>query len=135
MNNILLFAIGLIIIASIVYFFNYTKKKTQINIKKVNNKKENYNNNVNDGKQIIVILCYADWCSHCPIIKEWYMDLVENSPFPDVIFKAFEEKEIPTEIINEIEGFPTILININNTMEKYNGSRTKESLLNYLENL
>jgi len=131
MNNILLLAIGLIIVASIVYFFNYTKKNTKKNIIK-NNKKEDYNN---DENQIIVILCYADWCSHCPIIKEWYMDLVEKSPFPNIIFKAFEEKEIPEELINEVPGFPTIFININNTMEKYNGSRTKEGLLNYLENL
>ena len=116
---------------------NDTKENdTKENDTKENDTKENYTKeNYTSQNNITVILCYADWCSHCPYVKEWFIDLVDKSPLSNVKFIAIEEKKIPKEIINKIGGFPTILININDSMEIYNGSRSKESLLTYLETL
>ena len=128
-----LFLISTIIILVCILFLVYKKSKNFKNVEKNKNKnktigRENYNS-------ITVILCHANWCSHCPEVKKWYMDLINNSPLPNITFISYEEQEIPSEINSYIIGFPTILINNNGNITKYDGDRTKKSLLAYLKNL
>ena len=88
--------------------------------------------------KISVILFYANWCSHCPLVKDWYVRLVNNSPFDNIIFTMVEESEIQelkmsNNIINLIKGYPTIMIMDNNDVQIYLGERTEKDLLQYLQ--
>ena len=144
MNSFLI--ISLIIFIILIYFFggklqNSTKKiinksKSQSKPKSIKSNTEYYisQNNISQNN-IIVIFCYADWCSHCPAVKEWYFDLIDKSPLSNIKFIAYEEKILPKELSSKIVGFPTILIKINDSIEIYNGLRSKNSLLTYLETL
>jgi len=125
---------------------NIQKKIIKENYTTQNNTEENYTaenytaenhtgGNHTTKNNINVIFCYADWCSHCPSVKEWYTDLVDKSPLSNINFIAFEEKNLPKELLTKIIGFPTILIKKNDSFEIYNGSRSKNSLLTYLETL
>jgi len=84
---------------------------------------------------ISVLLCYANWCGHCPEVKEWYIDLVNSSPLSNVTFTMCEEQDLPSDILNSIPGFPSILVFYNGQMKKYSGDRTKDDLLRYLKNI
>lgn len=148
----------IIIFIVLIYFFGdkiqkYLQKSSKDIIYKKstsNSKKEHYNsvdnvvvqntNNIIQNTNSIqnnytVILCYANWCSHCPTIKAWYNDLVNQSPLSKCIFYAIEEQDLPNELLNKIPGFPTILIQKNNSIKVYDGPRSKDSLLSYLEKL
>ena len=155
----------IVVFIILIYFFgNKIQNHLQISMKKMINKskskniqkkiiKENYTTQNNTEAEenytaenhtggnhttknnINVIFCYADWCSHCPSVKEWYTDLVDKSPLSNIKFIAYEEKILPKELSSKIVGFPTILIKINDSIEIYNGLRSKNSLLTYLETL
>jgi thiol-disulfide isomerase/thioredoxin len=108
-----------------------TLKKNKSTIKP---KKEHYIS-TNNTNNYTIILCYADWCSHCPFVKEWYNDLVNQSPLSKCVFYAIEEKDLPKDLLNKIPGFPTILIQNEKSIQVYNGERSKTSLLSHLEKL
>jgi thiol-disulfide isomerase/thioredoxin len=126
-NIVIIITILLIVFFVYKYLFS-NKKKFKSNITSNVTSIEKFN------KQITVILCYAKWCGHCPAVKQWFSDLVKSSPKQNIEFKLIEEKELPNEIYNKIEGFPTILVVYEDKMTTYQGARTREDLLNYLEN-
>ncbi len=139
MNNFLI--AGLVILVCILAFYSYKQIKSKKEVKEVVKtvkelkevKIEKYEEpSVNS---VSVLLCYANWCGHCPEVKEWYIDLVNKTPLPNVIFTMCEEQDLPAEILNSIPGFPSILIFSNGKMKKYPGNRTKEDLLRYLKNI
>ncbi len=124
----------ILLIICIIYFlyryYNINKNKLNSNITVETVNKQNVET---FNKQLTVILCHAEWCSHCPIVKEWFSELVYLSPKQNTKFIMMEEKEIPKDIYNKLEGFPSILILYDNKIVIYSGSRTKKDLLNYLE--
>ena len=153
-----MFTIIIIFIVLIYFFGDKIQKYLQKSSKDIIYKKEHYNSNskkehynsVDDVKNTnavqktnaitqqnnyTVILCYADWCSHCPTVKLWYNDLVNQSPLSKCVFYAIEEKDLPEELLNKIPGFPTILIQKDKSINVYDGPRSKDSLLSYLEKL
>jgi len=87
------------------------------------------------SQEVSVVLCYATWCGHCHTVKEWYQNLVNTSPLPNVNFTMVEESNIPPDILNMLEGFPTILIICNGSIDKYPGNRSRKELLSYLEKM
>jgi thiol-disulfide isomerase/thioredoxin len=114
----------------------YDNHQLKINMHKLDNiKQNNITESYKNKDNITVILCYANWCGHCPSVKEWFIDLVHNSPLENVTFDAIEETNLSKELLSNIVGFPTILIKKNNVIEKYNGDRSKNALLTYLKNL
>ena len=138
--------ITIIIFIVLIYFFgDKIQKSLQKSSKNITPNKiikiDKINNSTKAREQFItqnnyvVILCYANWCSHCPLVKEWFSDLVDKSPLPNFKFIAIEEKDLPKELLNKIPGFPTILIQKDKSIDIYNGARSKNSLLSYLENL
>lgn len=91
--------------------------------------------NVKFQDDVNIILYYADWCSHCPTVKEWYVDLVKQSPKSNLHFKMVEEAEVSEETLKMLPGFPTILIYYSNgNVKQYTGNRSREDLLRYLDN-
>jgi len=92
-----------------------------------------YTKFVKDNK-LCVVMFYAPWCGHCKAFKPEY----------ERIATALKEKEIPCgridgdaegEISNEvgIEGFPTIMVYVDGKPVKYDGPRTKDGVLNFIE--
>lgn len=87
--------------------------------------------------EITITRYKVKWCGHCKKLKsEWkkLRELVKD--MPHIIIKSFDyeknEDEI-TKIINNglIKGFPTIIINKNNSEIIYTGERTAVAILDY----
>jgi thiol-disulfide isomerase/thioredoxin len=142
----------IIIFIVLIYFFGdkiqkYLQKSSKEIISSNSKKEKEHYNSIDTGitvtqqnnnpvqNKFTIILCYADWCSHCPTVKSWYNDLVNQSPLSKCVFYAIEEKDLPNELLNKIPGFPTILIQKDNSIDVYNGPRSKDSLLSHLEKL
>ena len=134
------FIIGFIVLvyifkSQLYNLFSKFKKNKVIQAKPTNYTKPTIEKYQSQSTQISVILCYANWCSHCPLVKEWYDGLVDSSPRPNIQFTKFEESDIPPQIFNLINGFPTILIIANGQNVIYPGERSREALLSYLDNI
>ena len=143
MNKYLIAVIVVLVIFVLALaFYGYKKiksKKTETSKPSKYYKLENYEEMppqiVSKSTNVSVLLCYANWCGHCPTVKEWYIDLVNRSPLPNVTFTMCEEQDLPAEVLESIPGFPSILIFNNGQMKKYPGDRTKDDLLRYLKNI
>jgi hypothetical protein len=162
MNKILIGGLVICLIALLVYlfrvqiykFFRSSKVSKSEQIKKFLGSRINQINSTNQinqinpsnqidpsnqiekySQEISVILCYATWCGHCHTVKEWYQDLIDSSPLSNINFTMVEESNIPPEILDILEGFPTILIICNGSIDKYPGNRNKDDLLNYLKKM
>jgi len=92
-----------------------------------------YTKFVKDNK-LCVVMFYAPWCGHCKAFKPEY----------ERIATALKEKEIPCgridgdaegEISNEvgIEGFPTIMVYVDGKPVKYDGPRSKDGVIAFVE--
>lgn len=108
-----IFLIGLIIFALIAYKYKNTKlETTQGNL----NKKQ-------------VILYYADWCGHCKQFKpEWekFKKIAKN-----VTTKEFTCDNNKNGC-DKIKGYPTIIILNNGKRIEYEGERTANALVNFI---
>lgn len=142
MYKLLIFAVIILITSGLLWYVYVYKKSNKLNkpIKPAKSTKAIKHAKVEKYEEIpptnvSVLLCYANWCSHCPQVKEWYIDLVNSSPLSNVTFTMCEEQELPADVLNSIPGFPTILVFSNGQMQKYSGDRTKEDLLTYLKNI
>ncbi len=138
MNKYLIAGIIILVVFALVFYCYNRNKSKGAKSKSVSkySKLEKYEEMpVQSNSTITVLLCYANWCGHCPAVKEWYVDLVSSSPLPNVTFTMCEEQDLPVDVINSIQGFPSILVFSNDQMKKYNGNRTKDSLLKYLKNI
>jgi len=159
MNKILIGGLVICLIALLVYLFRVqiykifrsSKVSKSEQIKKLLGSRINQINSTNQinqidpsnqinqiekySQEISVILCYATWCGHCHTVKEWYQDLIDSSPLANINFTMVEESNIPPEILDTLEGFPTILIICNGSIDKYPGNRNKDDLLNYLKKM
>lgn len=150
MNKYLIVGTIILLVCVIgLYFYKFkktTKSKLSQPTKSAKSKLEGYEENLPPQPLplpsstptptgIQVLLCYANWCGHCPEVKEWYVDLVANTPLPNVTFTMCEEQDLPDEILGSIPGFPSILIFSSGQMQRYPGNRTREDLLRYLKNI
>ena len=135
MENIIIFALVIILIGLVFRYIqiksneNYTKEKFDTN-------------EVNDGfvsGETTCTLYYANWCPHCksvfPFFNEWRDSndgILKLEGDKSVKIQSFEEKDIPSEDQKGVEGFPTIKLKCKNLSEEYNGSRTKDGILRWL---
>ena len=86
---------------------------------------------------IIVLLCYANWCEHCKEYKKVFTELIEQQPYQEVLFAMVEENESCKyqKYTKDLYGFPTVLIINNNDITHYNGERNKMSILAHIKNI
>ena len=91
----------------------------------------------NNNNKKIVVLYYADWCTHCHDILPFFNDLINDNNDDNFEYKKIESKELEKypEEMEKINGFPTIIIYYNMQEFNYNGSRDKNSLLQYVYGL
>ena len=89
-----------------------------------------------DGQKTL-LLCHMNGCGHCDqLMPEWDSFARENKT--DVLTKKVEANEDSSLMKkHEVEGFPTILLLGSNgeKLDTYDGDRTKDGLLSYLEKL
>ena len=79
------------------------------------------------GKSSSLTLYWADWCPHChDMMPEWKK---LGSAYKGIQIQALEQKQ------SGFKGpFPTIIFRNGNSMEKYEGPRTKSALVKFLKN-
>ena len=115
------------------YDNDYSSKK---NIKFTKDKFINNNSN-----KPVLSLYYAKWCGHCNTFKPTWEQIKNdqnNLNFVDfnTVDCSGDSKE--TSIYNtpngtELDGFPTIILSIDNKDKIYNGQRNKKAIEDYLK--
>lgn len=135
--------IGVLIIVLLALIFKFIQMRSNPSTESY---KVNVNENVSSGKETFTggdskcILYYADWCPHCKAISPVFRKMKsENNGVLDlgngttVIIDLFEEKDIPTEDKESIEGFPTIKLKTGGTVKEYMGPRTEDAITSWLK--
>jgi len=108
-----------------------TKPETPSDVVELN--AASYTKFINDNK-IAVVLFYAPWCGHCKAFKAEY----------ERIGTALKEKGVPAGRIDGdansdisigvgLEGFPTVYVFLEGRHVKYDGPRTKEGVLAFVD--
>jgi thiol-disulfide isomerase/thioredoxin len=86
------------------------------------------------NKNVIVQLYFAEWCGHCKAFKPEWEKLKHKLEGKRYKHEEYESDENPQKIEEEnIRGFPTIRIIIDNKKVDYNGKRTAEEIINFIE--
>ncbi len=90
------------------------------------------------------IYCYMNGCGWCDKFKPTWEELKETKKKIDgcssVKYKEYERDQIsnPNTSANKfddlVEGYPTILVKINDDVHKYEGNRTIEDILKFVAN-
>jgi thiol-disulfide isomerase/thioredoxin len=83
-------------------------------------------------------LFYADWCGHCrkfkPIFDGDLKKLINDSNIP-VELEAIDCDKYPEEASkNDISGFPTLILQINDKSIKYQDQRSAEKIMQFIKN-
>jgi len=82
-------------------------------------------------KQPTLIWYWANWCGHCiNMVPEWDK-LIKNKNLP-VKIKKIQDTEIKNLKIKPIEGFPTIRLYIKNKEIEFNGNRTANDIIKFI---
>lgn len=78
----------------------------------------------------VLVKFYAPWCMHCiHLVPEW--NKLYNQNKTNVIIANFDgTKQLPKEV--SIEGFPTIILFKNGKQIPYEGERTADNILEFL---
>lgn len=98
---------------------------------------ENVVNEINAKSKdnILVLLCYANWCTNCKELKPIFKQLIIDQPLPNITFNMIEEKEKNeySKYLKNLEGYPTIKIIEKNKITEYRGPRERQSIINTLK--
>lgn len=78
-----------------------------------------------------VLIFYAPWCGHCKAKMKDFQEAVKRGNGKVIMIDATNDENTPLREKYEIKGFPTI---IRGDGEKYNGDRSADDILEFLEN-
>ena len=116
--------LSLIIIFIIIFYYNYNIFFESFNTKNLNTKIKVYN-------------YYTTWCGWSQkFLPEWkkFSDKVSNSDTIDAIEIHCDDSNNESKCIN-IPGFPYVIIEKNNEIIPYEGERTAEKILEFVNKL
>ena len=86
------------------------------------------------GNKKTLIFYYVDWCGHCKNFKDTWAKLEQNEKLLKTVnlekINCEEQEDIAKE--EGIEGFPTIKLYVDNKVLDYEGDRTEQSLINFV---
>lgn len=94
-----------------------------------------------------IIKLWASWCGHCISLNTIWPEVVDNSDSTKIMFHDVESadmegansklseknKELGTDKIKVMSGYPTLLKLKNNVVTSYEGPRDKESLIKWIK--
>ncbi|XP_044758087.1 thioredoxin domain-containing protein 5 [Coccinella septempunctata] len=97
---------------------------------------ENFDSHVKQGKHFVKF--YAPWCGHCQQLAPIWQEVAKTFEFDSSLSIAkidcTKHKSVCTQY--EIKAYPTLLwIENGEKVEKYQGSRTHEELVNYIKKM
>ena len=113
-----LLVVFLILVILISVFFGFNRFR-----------KEGFNNNNNK-----FILVHMNGCGHCKDLMPVWEEAAESNTTP-IRMKVVEMTEPEGKKLcdeHDIKSFPTMILIKNNTTTMYDGNRTKEGLLSFL---
>lgn len=101
------------------------------------NIKENFNVENNKNTVAKLKLFYADWCGHCtkfkPIFDGKLKEMIKSLKIP-VKLEAIDCDKNPDEANkNNISGFPTLILEVNDKLIKYEGEREAEKIIEFIK--
>ena len=148
----LLFGIGIYIISScdntmsydvsnskdLKYYTNNTTNTNSKNLSNIINNKDKFSNHNNKP---VLSLYYAKWCGHCNTFKPtWEQIKTDQNNLNFIDFNTIDcsgdSKETTiysTPNGTELDGFPTIILSINDKDKIYNGQRNKKAIEDYIK--
>jgi thiol-disulfide isomerase/thioredoxin len=80
------------------------------------------------SKPASLTLYWAEWCPHCHDLLPVWQKL--GKMYKGIKIQALEEKQTDFQV----DGYPTIIFRNGRNMEKYEGKRNKNAILNFLKN-
>ena len=101
--------------------------------KPVQNTQNNQNTSNNNDK--IIILYYANWCGHSKaFIPEWekFENYAKQNMKNVTVTKILCEGENAKQKCKGVRGFPTVMLFSNNQANMYNGERTSDALIKFV---
>jgi thiol-disulfide isomerase/thioredoxin len=109
--------------------YNYYGSITADNIIKFIEDKSNNNMSEPENK---LVLYYANWCGHCENFKPLWKEL-KNKGIHNVSLLEYEDTDIKTMSAN-ITSYPTLILYVKDTPFKFEGHRTTDNILNFVNN-
>lgn len=97
----------------------------------------NYNRTEKFSEEKKIIFVYADWCGHCTRFKPEWSKVEQECKSRNITTTALNvDDEQNGEFINkyEINSFPTLIVFKGNQFKKYEGDRTTDQIVNFVEN-
>jgi thiol-disulfide isomerase/thioredoxin len=94
----------------------------------------NENNNIkNNNTNKKIVLYHAEWCGHCKNFLPVWKQFVKQ--YPEINVEDIEcSNEGNKSKCANIEGFPTVILFKDDQQIQYNGERTIDGLLNFVQN-
>ena len=81
-----------------------------------------------------VLIFYANWCGHCNKAKSEFQKAVEKGDGKIIMIDADEPGAKELKEKYSIKGFPSIIKVSNGNYVKYQGERTADDILSFLNN-
>lgn len=128
-DKLLIFA-TIICIILLILMYQIPKKQVELNEDEDKTSTEHF-------ESTLVLFCYAKWCAHCKLIEPRFSKLVKTQPIPNVNFVMVEESQNTyKKYTSSIEGYPTLIVDDNNTIKSYvGGNKVSEALKLFEESI
>ena len=113
-------------------YLKYKHKYNELNlkIKSLTDSKLNMNGG---GNKITLYLFKAEWCPHCISFKSTW-DALQNDYQSKVKFIMYDSEKNASEILQyKIEGFPTLILKVNENAIEYVGPRNFDSIKDFID--
>ena len=112
-ENVVIAVLLVVLVVLVGYYVHLRMKQT-----------ENY-----QDKAIVV-----NWCPHCKNMMPEWNSLVANPP-QGVQVKTVEESELTEEDRGRVQGFPTIVAEVDGEVKEYSGGRSADEIRQWCSTL
>ena len=96
----------------------------------------NYSTTEKFSEEKKIVFVYADWCGHCTRFKPEWSKVEQECKSRNITTTALNvDDEQNSEFISkyEVNSFPTLLVFKGSQFTKYEGDRTSDQIVNFVE--